>query len=289
MKRGLLLLLGMFMMVSTVEANNGNNLPNRIGFNYSYQNSVNFVERGIEFFVFTNGEFDFDTNYNSVYFDYNGRRTRRNNGVSIDRDFRGRVRRIGGTFINYDFRGNVTRIGNVFMRYHRGRLTKVGNLRVRYDRWGYPAFYGTVRNNIYTYNGVRFNLNIGDICDYNDRYFFGREFRSNYSQIREDRNYYYYKANTNAKIGKRSQILRRKKPGSKRIENSSIKRKRNNSYRKPASAVNSKRKIKKDRRLSTNRNSSATYRKLDNSKREVNKTIKRSSDRKEKIVKKRRN
>ena len=63
MKKGILIFLGMFMMVSTVEANNGNRLLNRIGFNYSYDNSVNFVERGVEFFVFTNGEFDFDTQF----------------------------------------------------------------------------------------------------------------------------------------------------------------------------------------------------------------------------------
>ena len=276
MKRGLLLLLGMFMMVSTVEANNGNKLLNRIGFHYSYDNSVNFIERGVEFFVFTNGEFDFDTRFD-------------NRRVQIRRDFRGRIRRVGRVYINYDAFGNVSRIGNVFMRYYRNRLTNVGNLSVRYDRWGYPLFYGNVKNNYFYDNGIRINLNIGDICNYNDAYFYRNDFRRNYSQIREDRNYYYYRANPNAKIGKRSQILRRRKPVSKRTENSSFTRKRNNSYRKPASVVNSKRNIKSDRRSTSNRNSNTTNRKSDNSKREVKKIIKRNSDRKEKIVRKRRN
>ena len=68
MKKGVLILLGMFMMVSTVEAKKGENLPNRFRVNYySYDNAVNFVERGIEFFVFTNGDFDFDINSNNYY------------------------------------------------------------------------------------------------------------------------------------------------------------------------------------------------------------------------------
>lgn len=219
MKRGIFLVLALFMMVSTVEANNGNRLTNRVGFNYSYNDAVNFVERGIEFFVFTNGEFDFDTRF-------------RNRGVRIQRDFRGRVRRVGNVFINYDFRENVTRIGNVFMRYRRGRLANVGNLSVRYDRWGFPLFYGNVGNDFYYHNGVRFNIGFGDVCNYNDRFFFSRDFRRNYSQIREDRNFYYYRANPNARIGKRSEILRRRKPAAKAFNNRETNRRDTNSVRK---------------------------------------------------------
>ncbi|MFK8061198.1 MAG: hypothetical protein AB8B78_14055 [Polaribacter sp.] len=248
MKRGLLLLLGIFVMVSTVEAKNSNELSNRIGFYDSYNNAVNFIERGVEFFIFTNGEFDFDTNYNNTYLDYNGRRVRRSSGIRIDRDFRGRVSRIGSAFVNYDRFGNVTRIGNVFMRYYRGRLTNVGNLSVRYNRFGDPLFYGNVRNNFFYNNGIRINLNIGDVCNYNDTYFFGNDFRRNYSQIREDRNYFYYRANKNAKIGKRSQILRRRKPATTNSKRTVTRNRQNsNSYRRPTT-VNSDRKVTTERR-----------------------------------------
>lgn len=244
MKKGVLILLGMFMMVSTVEAKNGNELPNRFWVNYSYNNAVNFVERNVEFFIFTNGEFDFNTNNIDTYYDYNGRRTR-NAAVRIKRDYRGRITSIGSVFINYDYRGNVSRIGNVFMRYDRGRLTNVGNLQVRYDRGGYPNFYGEVKDNFYYENGIRINLNIGDIFDYNDVYFSHRDFRNNYSQIREDNNFYYYRANRNAKIGKRSKILKRRKPASKKIIRNTSARlntKTNNTYRKSKS-LDAKRKI----------------------------------------------
>ena len=241
MKKGILILLGMFMMVSTAEAKNGKKLTNRVGFNYTYNNSVNFIERGIEFYIFTNGDFDFNTRRNNTYFDYNGRRVR-NNGVRIDRDFRGRIRRVGNVFINYDLRGNVTRIGNIFIDYRRGKLSRVGDLRVRYDRWGYPVFYGNVRDFYYN-NGIRFDINFGDVFDYNDAYFFRRDFRRNYSQIREDNNFYYYKAKPNAKIGKRSKILKRRKPASKRFnKGKTVKRKADYSYRK---SDNNRNKIKK--------------------------------------------
>ena len=278
MKKGVLILLGMFMMVSTVEAKNGNELPNRNGFYYSYNNAVNFIERGVEFFIFTNGEFDFNTHYNDSYFDYNRRRTS-DRGINIDRDYRGRINRIGNSFINYDRHGNVTRIGNVFMRYYRGKLTNVGNLRVNYNRWGDPIFYGKVKNNFYSYNGIRFNLNIGDICNYNDSYFSHRDFRRNYSQIREDNNFYYYRAKTNAKIGKRSKILRRRKPASvKSKRKSTIDSRRNkNTYRKPSS-VSTKRKSTVVTKRNTSRKpiSVDSRRKVTKNKRNNNSSYRRS-------------
>lgn len=234
MKKGVLILLGIFMMVSTVEAKTGENLPNRFRVNYSYNNAVNFTERGIEFFVFTNGDFDFDTNSNNYY-------NRRDNGVRINRDYKGRVRSVGNVFINYDRRGNVTRIGNIYMRYYRGQLTKVGNLKVKYNRWGDPIFYGNVRNFYYD-NGIRFSINFGDIFNYNDAYFYRNDFRRNYTQFREDRNFYYYKARANAKIGKRSKILKRRKPTSK-INNRKFIKNNRKSYRKSNSSVNIKRSL----------------------------------------------
>ena len=219
MKKGILILLGMFMMVSSVEAKTGENLPNRYRvFNYSYENSVNFFENGIEFFIFTNGDFDFDASL-------------RNRNVRINRDFNGRIRTIGNVFIRYDRFGNVTRIGDVFMRYNRNRLVRVGDLRVNYDRWGYPVFYGNVRDFYYN-NGVRINVNFGDVFVYNDPYFFRNDFRRNYIQFREDRNFYYYKARPNARLGKRSSIIKRRKSNANIGRRNTINRNRNNSYRK---------------------------------------------------------
>lgn len=226
-------------MVSSVEANVGNNFPDRFGFVYSYDNSVNFVERGIEFFVFTNGDFDFNTRFGN------------NRGVRINRNFNGQIRRVGNVFINYDRFGNVTRIGNIFINYRRGRLHRVGDLRVRYDRWGYPFFTGNVRNFYYD-NGVRFHINFGDVFGYNDRFFFRNNFRRNYIQFREDRNFYYYKARPNANIGDRSQIIRRRKPANVR-ENRKIRRDNNSTYRKKNSSINRNNRRNNDRTFNNDR------------------------------------
>ncbi|MCG1036289.1 hypothetical protein [Polaribacter sargassicola] len=283
MKKGLLLLLGMFIMVSTLEANNNNNLPNTYSFNYSLDDAVSFEEKGVEFFVFINGEFDF----NPDFYDRNGRLIRRN--INIDRDFRGRIRKVGNSYINYDSFGNVTRIGNVSMRYYRGQLTRVGNLRISYDRWGYPIFNGNVKNNYFSFNGIRINLNIGDIFDYNNAYFYHRDFSRNYSKIREDNRYFYYRAKPNAKIGKRSQILRRRKPVVTNIKrnSSSVVKRSNNSYRKPSNnnvrknntnQRNNNNKITTYRRSTTNNNSKTSTRNNNTYKKRT--TTKKSKDNK---------
>jgi hypothetical protein len=220
MKKGIFILLGMFMMVSTVEAKKGEDLSNRFGVNYyTYNNAVNFFENGIEFFVFTNGDFDFDLNAT-------------NRNVRIDRDFEGRIRRIGNVSLRYDFRGNVTRIGNIRINYFSNRLRSVGDLRVRYDRWNAPIFYGNV-NNFYYNNGVRFSVNFGDVFGYNDRFFSRNDFGRNYNKFREDRNFFYYRARPNANIGNRSTIIKRRKPATVRGNTNNISRGNSNTiYRK---------------------------------------------------------
>lgn len=223
MKKGILLLLGM-MTMATINANNITKSTSKLGVTYRYNDAVTFVERGVQFHVFLNGDFDFNTHYrNTRYYDYYGKRVRSNRGVRIDRDRRGRVRRVGNTFINYDARGNVKRIGSVYMRYRFGQLTDVGNLRIRYDRWGNPRFHGNVKYNDYCEDdvyyddgGIDIDVNIGDVFDYDDIYFYRRDFRNNYRQFREDDNFFYYRAVPNAKIGKRSKVIKRRKSKKRR-------------------------------------------------------------------------
>jgi hypothetical protein len=246
MKKGVLILLGMFIMVSAIEAKNGERaLITKVSVYYNYNNAVSFFERGIQFHVFLNGDFDFDIQRNAIYYDNSGRRNRENS-TQILRDNRGRITNIGTTRISYNFRGNVRRIGRVIMNYRFGNLTRVGGLRVSYNNWGKAFFNGQVRRRFYRDNfGINFNLSIGAICAYNDPYFFRNDFRNNYSQIREDNDFYYYKANRNAKIGKRSTILKRRKLAIKFDKRKGIKRNSNNSYRKPSND-------KKDIRRRTN-------------------------------------
>lgn len=126
---------------------------------YRYTQPILFVERGVEFLVFADGSFDFNTELfptvhesdNYYYRRSNTRSARRTNrtygapgttynmsdrGVLIRHDSEGRVRRIGNVFINYDRQGRLKRVGSVYITYRRGQLTQVGGLRIIYNRHG---------------------------------------------------------------------------------------------------------------------------------------------------------
>lgn len=203
MKRGILL-LGALLMISTVNANNSvtptinNEIYNR------YDEAISFVEKGILFRVYLDGDFDFDR-----------RRFRNRRGINrirIERDFRGRIRRVGNVFINYNIRGDVRRVGNIFMRYNRrGFLTRVGNLKIYYNRWGDPSFFGRVRYND-SFNNFYDGYYSGGIYGYSDPFFYRRDFRNNYRQFREDNNFYYYRARTNNGKIKKGDVIKRRKP-----------------------------------------------------------------------------
>ncbi|WP_179344831.1 hypothetical protein [Winogradskyella ursingii] len=124
---------------------------------YRYSQPIVFVERGVEFLIFKDGTFDFNTSVNSTFpkiRNYNRRtNTRRNvtnrtfgapgtayhyggRGVLVTHDTFGRVRRVGNVFINYDNQGKIKRAGSVYMDYRRGRLSQVGGLKILYNRYG---------------------------------------------------------------------------------------------------------------------------------------------------------
>jgi hypothetical protein len=163
---------------------------------YSFDEPISFTERGIEFFVFPNGDFDFNTRPNDSQGDYFFRgagkkgseklnRGSVNYGVLIEHDSFGRVRRVGNTFINYDFTDRVSRIGSVFMRYNRFALSQIGGLKIVYDRRGNIVdMIGSVKrfgnqgftNNYYTNDAY---------CDVS---------YDNHTSYNSTTDYYYYRA-----------------------------------------------------------------------------------------------
>lgn len=157
---------------------------------YRFDEPISFVERGVAFFVFPNGEFDFDTrpgdSQGSYYFKTAGRRgaavaTGRpiNYGTLITHDSFGRVRRVGNTFINYDHRDRVSRIGSVFMRYNRFALTQIGGMQLVYNR------RGDIIDTIGSVNGFG-----------NQGYVYPTPSAAGYNQasVYPSDNYYYYRA-----------------------------------------------------------------------------------------------
>lgn len=169
---------------------------NRRGFYIDYRDAepIIFKERGIEFMLFPNGEFDFNTRPirsrtnettgapRRVYYGTSER------GIRVEHDNFGRVRRVGNVYINYDVFGRVKRIGTIYMSYNSFALTRIGNMRIIYDRRGRIVnVFGFINyaNNGYVYN-PRGNHNSGG----NGGYGYGDDYEDDYGN---DNDYYYYR------------------------------------------------------------------------------------------------
>jgi hypothetical protein len=162
MKNFTLLVASVLLIGNLANANETKIISKVNAVNYYDNEPVSFIERGIEFFVFPNGDFDFNTRPDDSQGNYQfktaGRRStevNRNNrpinyGVLIEQDSFGRVRRVGNTFINYDFSDRVTRIGSVYMQYNRFALDQIGNMRLIYNR------YGQIVNTVGNIKGKRY-------------------------------------------------------------------------------------------------------------------------------------
>ena len=197
--------------------------------NFNRDEPIAFLERGISFYVFQNGEFDFNTrpddSQGDYYYKSAGRRfentdNRRpqNIGVRIEYDSFGRVRRVGNTFINYDFNNRVSRIGSVFMRYNRFALTQVGGLQIIYNRRGEIVdIFGSVKRNFYNNcnNGYQYN-------GYSNQYQNNSEYQndSENSDNADINNFYYYKSDgTKAVIEKTDDAAIKNEQKAERREN----------------------------------------------------------------------
>ena len=179
--------------------------------NTRYHNAqpITFVERGVEFLIFPDGSFDFNTEldtYGDLYYRSSStERTRRSSvntthgapgqntsgGILITHDVSGKVRRIGNVFINYDREGKIKRAGTVYMTYNRGNgtLTQVGGLKVRYNTLGKIVnLYGQVNQESLFMNG-----SIAQSYTQNSGYATG--YYSTTSSSNSD--YYYYRKNEN--------------------------------------------------------------------------------------------
>lgn len=185
---------------------------------FNHNEPIQFSERGIEFFVFSNGEFDFNTrpnqNQGNYYFKTAGKRTSEvnsgqfdNYGVRIEQDNFGRIRRIGNTFINYDIQDRVSRIGSIFLRYNRFSLIQIGGLQLVYNRFGELInTFGSIKNfrnygftnNVYSYSGNVYQYqNSGNL---NNNYYQYQNENNQYIDNHNDDEYYYKNNGTKEKI-----------------------------------------------------------------------------------------
>ena len=200
MKKITLLAASIFLFGGVVaNATEKNNFSHerRIPVDYRNAEPIVFTERGIEFFVFPDGQFDFNTrpstgNNSDMYYKSNRRNNvnknygapsnfrNKNYGVKVEHDDSGKVRRIGNVFINYDSNDRIKRVGSVYMSYNRYALEQVGGLQIIYNRRGLIVdIIGSVKGG----RGYEYNQNNDDCNDYG----YGNDQNSN----NQDDHYYY--------------------------------------------------------------------------------------------------
>ncbi|WP_313806398.1 hypothetical protein [Flavobacterium sp.] len=194
-----------------VFSDNGRNPRHYV--DYRNAEPIMFMERGVEFYVFPNGEFDFNTRPSgprraAVNTTYGAPGVRvsttyygpANYGVRVEHDNFGRVRRVGNVFINYDSRNRVKRVGSIYMSYNSYALTRVGGLRIYYNRRGQiidAIGFVNGSSHAYAYNPFATTGGYGGNYGADTDYDYGYDSGSGYN----DDDYYYYKSDgTKAKM-----------------------------------------------------------------------------------------
>lgn len=141
MKNLTLLLLTVLVSGWSVTASENSNQATRP--NTNYNDSFIFVEGGVEFAVYPNGEFDFYYNPafrrgSSVSINTPNMNISYNSGYNYDPfiqyDDYGAVIQVEDVPIYYDYYGRIVQAGNVVMNYNNfGMLATVGNLIIHYN------------------------------------------------------------------------------------------------------------------------------------------------------------
>lgn len=181
MKKITLLVASIFLFGGIV-ANAADRNNKRSAVDFRNADPIVFTERGIEFFIFPDGQFDFNTRPSTGDMYYKqGRRTSavnktygasanvqsRNYGVKVEHDNRGRVRRVGNVMINYDANDRVKRVGSVYMGYNRYALDRVGDLQIIYNHRGQIVdIFGAVKGG----RAYQYAQNSNDYDDYDYGY-----------------------------------------------------------------------------------------------------------------------
>jgi len=206
---------------------NGEDLNNT---RYRFIEPIMFIELGVEFLVFPDGSFDFNTEVFTTVPDEDNYYYRRSNtksrtrtrtrrstnrthgapstnynvgdrGVLIRHDRQGRVRRIGNVFINYDRQGRLKRVGSIYMSYRRGQLKQVGGLRILFNRHG--DVIGTRGFVNYNNQGCGICGISGCFVDHFDDSSHNNDWDNDWD---DDDDYYYYKKNGKTKKKKKKKI-----------------------------------------------------------------------------------
>lgn len=162
MKKFAILLIGLMTLSSTTFATTTTTTENTARYNAVFDGSKYiFVENGIEFSVFPDGEFDFyipelvqgvnvNVNAGPVGISFN---TGFDYDPYVQYDDFGAVIQIENTPLFYDYYGRLSQAGDVRINYRNNRIVNVGGLNIFYNNFGVFSHY-TGFINVYNRNYV---------------------------------------------------------------------------------------------------------------------------------------
>jgi len=158
MKNVATVIIGFFALLFSASA--ANNVSAEYYNNFNNGRSYIFVEGGVEFSVFPDGQFDFvflgANQGNNVNVNVNtpGVSINFNSGFNYDAyvqyDDYGAVIQVESVPIFYDEFGRIIQAGNVEIRYTNRRIVRIGGMNIFYNRWGYFSHFTGFVSPFYT-------------------------------------------------------------------------------------------------------------------------------------------
>ncbi len=147
-----LFIAAMLLVGTTAQATDHKNSDHqdRVTKRYHHTQPIVFIEGGVKFFVYPEGDIDFKilrTRSRTRQAHYNWNRNIHGAPGShayynpyrraVRYDYYGRLKKVGVNYINYDRYNRVRRIGTITVRYNRkGLLYEVGGLHIYYNKYG---------------------------------------------------------------------------------------------------------------------------------------------------------
>lgn len=122
----------------------------KVGVNINSSHSVTFIERGIQFTVYTNGNIEYKQSYNNRAQTQRSRSTRvrtspgqtygvtyaTNSRKAVLYNRKGQIKQIGNTVIAYNRNGQVVKVGTRYIKYRNNKMASINSQKLYYNKRG---------------------------------------------------------------------------------------------------------------------------------------------------------
>lgn len=196
----MILFIAVLLLVgTTAQATDHKNSDHKDRVTKRYNNAqpIVFVEGGVKFFVYPEGDIDYKIirrrgrshygNWNSNVYNTPGSYAHRRHYNNFVRyDYYGRLKKVGRNYISYDRYNRVRRVGSVSMRYNRrGLVYQIGGLHIYYKKYGRIKYVeGNVHYDGCGYCGI-------DGCTTTHVPYFNQTWKPKYDNHDDDDDHYY--------------------------------------------------------------------------------------------------